>query len=146
LTVTRDASRARPRPKCSRKSFCEQKLPPLRTSRICCRPSHSTTTLDPIAARLVRVPINLTSSHEFVEGDRFRSKVGGSFKLLITTSTCPVLKMSPKAAPRLQRESSRPAPLCSEMSSKRPFPILRYRIFLPSSSFGFGRFPFRPGG
>src|SRR4030095_14881097 len=30
--VMRVASRARPRPKCNRKSLCEQKLPPLRTS------------------------------------------------------------------------------------------------------------------
>src|SRR5438445_67104 len=74
--IRKRASLAAPKPKCSRRSFCEQKLPPLRTSCTWRRFSASTTTREPMAARLVLVPISLTSSHELDGGDWLRSKEG----------------------------------------------------------------------
>src|SRR5690242_12510701 len=132
-TSTRAERTFGPRPKCDRKSFCEQKLPPLLTSCIIrCAPT-LTMTLEPMADLLLFAPMSLTSSHEFDDGLWLRSSEGISLILFTTRSSCPVWNKSPTASPRPHRDSANALPDCAEMSSNRPLRRLRKRRFLPLS-------------
>src|SRR5437016_9527002 len=56
-----------------------------------------------MALRFDFAPMHLILSQLFVAGDSLRRSEGGSFMLMMATSTSPSLSKSPKAIPRLGR-------------------------------------------
>src|ERR1700726_4757669 len=92
------------------------------TACACTLPPYLATTLDPIALRFDFVPTRNTLSQFKSLLRSFRSKEGGSFKLMPTMSTSPSLSKSPKAQPRLQCAAEIPGPASSINSSNFPLP------------------------
>src|SRR5881396_3589304 len=109
-----------PNPKCSRRSFWLQNpIPPSTTCRCRAEPS-STVTSAPIALRLLRVPISLSSS-QWPGAAAFLYSNALPFSLAITTSSTPRLNRSAIATDRPSSRSVTPA--SSATSTNPPEPV-----------------------
>src|SRR5438105_2946628 len=108
-----------PKPKCRRRSFWLQNpVPPLTTCR-CLAPPNSAVTSAPIALRLLRVPISLSSTQwPFASVLRYSKALPRSFA--ITTSSVPRLNRSASATERPSSRSVIPATSATSMNPSRP--------------------------
>src|SRR6185436_15103514 len=134
-TVTLSGVAPTPRPKCSRRWFCEQKPEPPATSCTCCWPFQLTVTCAPIALRFVQPvapsdlqppssskPIQLRSAATWL-----RYSSSGPRWLATTRSSMPWF---PRSASATERPSYRSvAPTSCDTSRKRPAPSLSHSFF-----------------